>query len=383
MKTLRPGLLILILIQTFGCKGQTFQYRPVPLAYISSVNKNYNSEVQSLQNSALDLTIYLPANYVTDGSVDYTKQLQNGIDSNKVVLVPDFPVLISGIHLRNGSRVIFQKNSMLLMAPSNKVFYQILAINGVHDVNVYFANIKGERAQHNGTTGEWGFGIGIESASNIRIIGPVISDCWGDGIYINNKSTTVENISSDSGNILIDGARLDNNRRNGISIIDGVNVTVSNSVISNTNGAMPMSGIDVEPNNGKGELQNITIDNVTTYNNASFGIFVSLTAFVSNIQKQIGLTIKNCIDDGSNYGMGFAFGRSKDADLIYAKGNITILNPVWKNSRSGELWLPFYASRNSVKLTFHNPQVFKNGILQTAPLKPINLSNSKNIMLNQ
>ena len=376
------SLLFLILILTIGCKGQVFQYKTVPVTYRPAVNPAYNSEVQILQNSAADLTQYLPLDYVTDGSVDYTKQLQTGIDVNRVVLMPDFPVMISGVHLRNQSTVIFQKNSQILMAPSSLVWYQVLEINNVHDVNVFFANIKGERSQHIGTKGEWGFGIAIESSKNIRIINPVVSDCWGDGIYINNKSSPGQKINSEFNNIFIDGARLDNNRRNGISIIDGTNITIINSVISNTNGTMPTSGIDIEPNNGKGELKNITIDNVTTFNNGSFGIIVSLTSFVNEKQKDINLTIKNCTDDGSNYGMGYAFGRSKESDLIYAKGSIDVINPTWRNSRSRELWLPFYASKNTIKLNIHNPRVYKKGELTTSALKPVILSNSKNININ-
>src|SRR5690242_19873414 len=89
----------------------------------------------------------------------------------------------------------------------------------------------------------------------------------------------------DSNNIFIDGAWIDNNRRNGISVIDGNNIKISNSVISNTNGTLPMSGIDIEPNNGFGELKNINIENVTTFNNSKFGILISLAFFVNRSQK--------------------------------------------------------------------------------------------------
>ncbi len=137
----------------------------------------------------------------------------------------------------------------------------------------------------------------------------------------------------------------DNNRRNGLTISKVTNLLFQSGVIANTNGTSPSCGIDIEPGDGKGELQNIVIDGLTTFNNKSFGIIVSLTEFVSDTQKVVGLTIRNCTDDGSNYGMGFAFGKSKDADLIYAKGSINVINPTWKNNRSGQLWLPFYAQK--------------------------------------
>lgn len=375
---------IIILILTFvsvgSCTGQNWKYETVPSNYFPVVNPAYNREADSLRQFAADLTNYLPVNYVTDGSVDYSYQLQKGIDSNKIVLMPDFPVLTSGVRLRSGSVVIFQKNSLLVMTPSNQVYYEVLGIDNVNNVKVYFPKIIGERDQHIGTKGEWGFGIAIQSAKNVSIIGAVVSNCWGDGIYINGKGVSSLVDSSDSISILIDGGCLDNNRRNGISIIEGNNIVIRNSVISNTNGTMPMTGIDIEPNNGSGELKHITLDSIVTFNNSSFGIFVSLTAFVSNTQKNVGLTIRNCTDDGSNYGMGFAFGRTKEADLIYAKGSIDVINPTWKNNRKRELWLPFYASKNNVIIKIKKPEVFKKGEIHPSQLNPIILSNSKKII---
>lgn len=373
-------ILILTLVSVGSCAGQDWKYEIVPSNYFPVVNPAYNREADSLRQFAADLTNYLPVNYVPDGSVDYSYQLQKGIDSNRIVLMPDFPVLTSGIRLRSGSVVIFQKNSLLVMRPSNQVYYEVLGIDNVNNVKVYFPKIRGEREQHIGTKGEWGFGIAIQSAKNISIIGAVVSNSWGDGIYINSKGVSSQVDSSDSISILIDGSFLNNNRRNGISIIEGNNIEIRNSVISNTNGTMPMTGIDIEPNNGSGELKHITLDSIVTFNNSNFGIFVSLTAFVSNTQKNIDLTIRNCTDDGSNYGMGFAFGRTKESDLIYAKGSIDVINPTWKNNRKRELWLPFYASKNNVIIKIKKPEVFRKGEIHPSQLNPIILSNSKKII---
>lgn len=382
MQSLKYLIFVLLVnMQGIACKGQNFTYESVPSEYIPQYNKQYVAEVEQIKKIAVDLTNYLPTGYVTDGSVNYTSEMQKGINANKILLMPDFPIMTSGIHLINGTTLIFQKNSLLKMIPSSKEVYAIIGIDQVHDVNVYFAKIKGDRSEHIGTKGEWGFGIGINSSKNVRILEPNISNCWGDGIYINNMGRSLNKTMPDSNNIFIDGAWIDNNRRNGISVINGNNIKISNSVISNTNGTLPMSGIDIEPNNGLGELKNINIENVTTFNNSKFGILISLAFFVNRSQKNIKLTIKNSTDDGSNYGMGFVFDWPQKNDSINAKGIIDVINPIWKNGRSGEVKFPLYSSTNNVILKFDNAKVFKNGQTEAFPFQPIYLNKTKNIIV--
>ncbi len=344
-----------VVIIAAACKGQAFSYKRVPSDYIPRLDQQYTTDVKHLQDSAVDLTNFLPKNYVLDGTVDYTNELQKGINLNSVVLMPNFPIMTSGIYLNTGSTVIFRDSSSLLMVPSSQAWYQVIGINNVHDVKVYFPRIKGDRIRHIGTKGEWGFGIAITNSKNVRIIQPIISNCWGDGIYINDLAKNQE-----SGNIFIDGAWLDNNRRNGISIIDGSNISIINSLISNTNGTMPSSGIDIEPNNGNGELKDIMLNNITTYNNAEYGILTVLVGFVSVSKKNVGIEISNCIDDGSNYGMGYFFDLP-NRKFINAGGEIDVLNPIWKNSRSSGLKLPVYSSNNKIVLKFQNALIIKDG----------------------
>jgi len=346
---------LFVVIIAAACKGQGFTYKAVPSNYIPRLDQKYISDIKQLQDSAVDLTNFLPKDYVLNGTVDYTNELQKGINLNKVVLMPNFPVMTSGIYLNSGSTVIFRDSSLLLMLPSSQVWYQVIGINNVHDVKVYFPRIKGDRMRHIGMEGEWGFGIAITNSKNVKIIQPIVSNCWGDGIYINDLAKNQE-----FGNIFIDGAWLDNNRRNGISIIDGSNISIINSLISNTNGTMPSSGIDIEPNNGNGELKKITLNNITTYNNAEYGILTVLVGFANASKKDVTIEINNCIDDGSNYGMGYVFDLPH-RHLINATGEINILNPIWKNSRSSGLKLPVYSSSNNVVLKFKNATIVQDG----------------------
>src|SRR5690606_22800228 len=114
----------------------------------------------------------------------------------------------------------------------------------------------GDRDDHTALDGEWGMGIGIRGSKNISIFFSDIKDCWGDGIYIGKMN------SRDSENIVIHNSRIDNCRRNGISITSARNVNVSGALISNINGTPPMYGIDIEANNNDDNIEEIVLKDI-------------------------------------------------------------------------------------------------------------------------
>ncbi len=44
---------------------------------------------------AKDLTGYLPQGYSKNGDTDYTSYIQQGINENSAIIMPDFPILIN------------------------------------------------------------------------------------------------------------------------------------------------------------------------------------------------------------------------------------------------------------------------------------------------
>jgi hypothetical protein len=102
--------------------------------------------------------------------------------------------------------------------------------------------VVGERMEHLGTGGEWGMGISAFDSNGWQIVGGVeAADCWGDGIYVGTAG------GSFSENFLIDGARVRNCRRNGISIVAGRNGDIRNFDIAKVDVVGPAGGIDLEP----------------------------------------------------------------------------------------------------------------------------------------
>ena len=309
---------------------------------ISSVKRE---KIKSTIKSLKDITIYLPNNYVKDGSEDYTKALQRGIDNNENVILPNFPILINdkGLLLRSNTIIVFNKNSALKKMTTNKSNYDILKISGVKNIKVYFANIIGDRYNHGGKDGEWGMGIGIWNSENIQIEIPRIKYCWGDGIYINHSNM-----------ITINKPFLNNNRRNGLSIISGTNITVDSLLATNHDGTAPKAGIDIEPNNNYEELKNIIINNPITYNNTQ-GVLIALEAMNGKTSKNMKITINNHTDDSSDYSLGLYVNKNRlnDAFLI---GTIDIINSKWINTKKENILFnkKENTNKNRIKINISN-----------------------------
>lgn len=311
-------------------QNKTFVYREVPEKYLK--NNNYKSERQMLDNGVFDITQTLSPGYVTDGTVDYTAFLQAALNGHAKVAMPAFPVMVndSGLTLNSGQTVVFKESSKLILKPSSRGMYEILRIHNVENVAVYSPVIEGDKTAHTGTGGQWGMGIAVRASKNITIVNAKIYRCWGDGIYIGGlKGIPSQNIS-------IINPLLDDNRRNGISITSANGVEISGGVIANSNGQMPQSGIDIEPNRATDVIDSISINDVVTYNHPKYGIVISLQQLRGRSVGQTNISIKNTIDDGS--GNGIAIIGKPSADLL--NGEIKIDNPVFLNQADAAIKFP-------------------------------------------
>lgn len=352
-------LFLLLFIFTFANSQEVFQYKIVEPKLIEHICIK-SSEREAIKRKYFDnaryLTSYLPLEYSKKGDVDYTTYMQKGIDENNYVVLPDFPVMINfkGLRLKSDSGVLFQKNSKLIMKPNSEELYGVLYLENVHNVKVYFANLEGDRDNHQGTEGEWGMGIFLRSSQDIKIYKPIVKKMWGDGIYIGN-------LNSISKNIDIEYAFIDENRRNGISIIAGEKITISNSIISNTYGASPEYGIDIEPNKPEDELKNIVLSNNTTYNNAKGGLLFALDNLQGKNAQPINVQVNNHNDYYSDKGIEFHIDRGYQKYTNPLRGTISI---------------------NGANL-YHNKTALINNDSKAAQIK-LNLFNikSNNIKLN-
>ncbi len=156
---------------------------------------------------------------------------------------------------------------------------------------------------------EWRMVLRLISCSNIRILGLTLADSGGDGIYLG-ANNTKQPYNRD---ILIRDVTLENNHRQGISVISAENLLIENCRFNNTWGTAPEAGIDLEPNRPEHRLTNCVIRNCTFENNKGAGIMIYLN-FMSPRSAQshpISITFENC-RVSSNRGPGIYIGAIKD-----------------------------------------------------------------------
>lgn len=143
-------------------------------------------------------------------------------------------------------------NGSITLMPNNFLRCDVIRLEGENIILRGKGKIIGDKFTHTGSEGEWGMGIRISNAKDVRVAGLTIKNCWGDCIYINKQSK----------NVVIDGCRLDHGRRQGISVICADGVTIRKCVITNVGGTNPQYGIDIEPN-AKDYVDHVKIEHVT------------------------------------------------------------------------------------------------------------------------
>jgi parallel beta-helix repeat protein len=148
--------------------------------------------------------------------------------------------------------------------PTSKGSYAIVLVKDRVDLIIRGGRIIGERKDHSGTTGEFGYGIRIMgSSARVTIDGVYIADCWGDGILISGGVDSVVDSPT------VKNCTIYNNRRQGISVGQCKNLKITGCRITNTWGTPPQCAIDVEPWTGE-VVRGVTITgNTLTDNNGS------------------------------------------------------------------------------------------------------------------
>ena len=171
----------------------------------------------------------------------------------------------------SNSVLAFTPDGKIEHLPTNKSSYNIIHTMNVENYVILDPVLIGERDDHIGTTGEWGYLLTIYQSVNGYIRRPQCFNAWGDGIYIGKAAGTVSNDVPT--NIIVEDAIVDRARRNGISFTAGNNVKIIRPIVSNTSGVSPEAGLDIEPEDvGVGAdfpatITNSIIDNPTFLNN--------------------------------------------------------------------------------------------------------------------
>lgn len=186
----------------------------------------------------------------------------------------------------------------------------------------YGATFKMRKQEY--TDGEWRHCVELGSCNNFSVLGLILRDSGGDGVAIEEDYNNQHNPYCT--NITIRDCVMDNNKRQGVSVISCDGLLIENCVMKNTNGTPPSAGIDFEPDHNYHRIVNCTMRKCKLINNDGEGIQISLYA-LDNSSKQLSITIDSCIV--SNNKLACASATSDNSSI---KGSINISNCTFKNS---------------------------------------------------
>jgi len=210
-----------------------------------------------------------------DGRTDDTVSIQAAIDevggTGGTVLVPNGTYMVEVVDrqrrvtLKSDMTLKLANDAVLKAFPNDSRKYAVLSIADVSNVTVVGGTLEGDRAEHKGKDGEAGMGIRIShGAKRITVSGVTARKMWGDGFYVEGaKDTKFCDVIAD------------NNRRQGLSIIEASGVLVTDSMFKNTHGTRPSAGIDLEPDEASQKIVNVRIQNSKFIDNAGPGIQIA------------------------------------------------------------------------------------------------------------
>ena len=249
--------------------------RPVQNQAIARAFANLQAGYQATHDAVAKLHV-TPQMFgaIGDGVADDTEAIKRAVDAIAdgvgtlhipcgTYLVSENIELVSNMTLEGEG-----DNSIIKRIGTDLENYNIIALNGLENVTIKNIHVQGERNEHNGTTGEWGMCVGIRGCKNITVKDCKLTDAWGDGVYV---GTYAEKPCE---NVTIDRCVIDNNRRQGISVINSDKLLVRGCVITNTKGTKPEAGIDFESNYSTDICTNNIVENCIFGGNAGGGVVI-------------------------------------------------------------------------------------------------------------
>ena len=254
---------------------------------------------------------------------DATEILQKAINSKASKLIISkkaSPWLTRPLELRNNLEIVIEKDAVLKAKPGEFKHLNDCLLNAVGCKNIIIRgpgslimNKKDYQDASRYKHSEWRHAINLKSCENVTIENLKIIGSGGDGIYIGSKphlkfwkgakhyGKQYAKLPNYCKNITIKDCFIDEQHRQGISVISVENMSITNCKLNNTNGTSPMAGIDFEPNNGRQRLVNCLLENVTMQGNKNYGFLAYIK--IQNTSKPVSITVKNCLIKGGGKGI--------------------------------------------------------------------------------
>ena len=279
-----------------------------------------------------------------DDPKDATAVIQKALDSGvrQVVIGREgSPYVVRPLFVRSDTELLFEEGVELVAKEGEfrDRFDALVTLHGVTNVTLrglgkgatFRMRIKDYQSaayEH----GEWRHAVNLLSAVNVTVENLTLADSGGDGIYVGANP-----MLSPCRNIAIRSCVCDNNNRQGISVISADGLLIERTVMKNTRGTAPKSGIDFEPNDRRQLLKNIVMRDCLTEGNAGSGYEVYLG---KGLCGTVDITLEDCrsVDDVCA-GLKVAFATSDLTPDIGRGGAVRVRNCTFSGCKSAAVTL--------------------------------------------
>ncbi|OHB52424.1 MAG: hypothetical protein A2Y10_10580 [Planctomycetes bacterium GWF2_41_51] len=282
--------------------------------YLKEVYPQWWGDVNSIDDTAIcQAALNSGAKTIRFPSAIYS------IDGVDETLDKDGEVTVwGGLQPASNTTLIFDPGSKLKAIVNDSKGYSVIKIEGKNNVKIYGATLEGERYEHTGKTGEWGFGILIRGQSTNIVVKDVNSyNFWGDGICIGGYGSAPDGV-------YVENSNFDNNRRVGCAVTNAKNVMFKKCTFSNSNGTSPQKGVDIEPDRATDYIQNIVFEDCRSFNNVSTGFSIAKDDGLDN---PISVTFRGCTSKDDGFGFGVDQGPSNTNGGMVFISDCYVINP--------------------------------------------------------
>lgn len=288
--------------------------------------------------------------------VDSTKILQKALDSGASRVIVDkagSPWVTGPLFVRSNTEIVFEEGVELVAKKGEfkDLYDSLVTLHGVTNVTMrglgkgakLWMHIKDYQSSDY-KRGEWRHVINLLSVTDFAITNLTLADSGGDGIYVGAKPSNIP-----CRNITVSDCVCDNNNRQGISVISVDNLLIERTVMKNTRGTAPRSGIDFEPNTADQLLSRIIMRDCITENNIGCGYEIYVGQGRRN---QVDITLDNC--RSARDGMGFKIGFGPEMKRGTVTGGVVrVQNCSFSNSRNSALYV-FNKPNGFIDVRFEN-----------------------------
>lgn len=225
---------------------------------------------------------------VGDGITDDTDAVRQCFNENNIVVLngdylvdyKDYEVFEDAshnryaeyLHLHSNMTIIL--NGSIICKPNDLYGARLIKGDECDNVTIIGGKYVGDKNLHTGS------GIGsncftLHGCKNVKITDCRITNFDGDGIMLGYG----EHYNSE--NIFINNCLIDDNGRNNISVVSGVNTVIDNCILADPTKYAPKANIDVEPNDNDHDCAIVNISNVI----CKGGVNSVLTALYNTYKK--------------------------------------------------------------------------------------------------